>query len=217
MEKKNMILLTVIAVSTLLVAVVGATFAYFTATTTSQGNNTTTTVKTQQIAGTDWTATAKKGASPAVYPGYMAYQEYLLDASSGTTGSKAKYNLSIQGTTDTAFGEDVTYEVYAVTQSAAPTYTFTAGTSSQVQVPGGNEYHYSIADAAFDNGTELKLVKSGTLTATKTAIESDVTIDGGSKRYYVLVLKYANQEKPQDTQQAKTFTAQLIYEPQTIS
>ena len=31
MEKKNTILLTVIAVATLLVAVVGATFAYFTA------------------------------------------------------------------------------------------------------------------------------------------------------------------------------------------
>ena len=34
MEKKNMVLLTVIAVATLLVAVVGATFAYFTATVT---------------------------------------------------------------------------------------------------------------------------------------------------------------------------------------
>ena len=34
MEKKNMVLLTVIAVATLLVAVVGATFAYFTATIT---------------------------------------------------------------------------------------------------------------------------------------------------------------------------------------
>ena len=32
MEKKNMVLLTVIAIATLLVAVVGATFAYFTAT-----------------------------------------------------------------------------------------------------------------------------------------------------------------------------------------
>ncbi len=34
MEKKNMVLLTVIAIATLLVAVVGATFAYFTATVT---------------------------------------------------------------------------------------------------------------------------------------------------------------------------------------
>lgn len=215
MEKKNMILLTVIAVSTLLVAVVGATFAYFTATTTSQGNNTTTRVTTQQIAGTDWTATSKSGMSPAVYPGYMAYQEYLLDASTGEAGSIAKYDLSIQGTIDAAFNTDVTYEVYAVTQSGAPTYTFNAGTSSQVTE--GNQYRYSIAGASFDKGAQLTLVKSGTLTEGKTAIETGVTIDGGSKRYYVLVLKYANKEESQDTQQAKTFTAQLIYEPKTIS
>ena len=35
MEKKNMVLLTVIAVATLLVAVVGATFAYFSISTTN--------------------------------------------------------------------------------------------------------------------------------------------------------------------------------------
>ena len=215
MEKKNMILLTVIAVSTLLVAVVGATFAYFTATTTSQGNQTTTTVTTQQIAGTEWTATDHSGKSPAVYPGYMAYQEYLLDASTGAAGSIAKYDLSIQGTIDAAFNTDVSYEVYAVTQSDAPTYTFNAGTSSQVTE--GNEYRYSIAGASFDNGTQLTLVKSGTLTSVKTAIEENATINGQNKRYYVLVLKYANNEESQDTQQAKTFTAQLIYEPKTIS
>ena len=38
MEKKNTVLLTVIAVATLLVAVVGATFAYFTASNSSTGN-----------------------------------------------------------------------------------------------------------------------------------------------------------------------------------
>ncbi len=38
MEKKNMVLLTVIAVATLLVAVVGATFAYFTASITNNYN-----------------------------------------------------------------------------------------------------------------------------------------------------------------------------------
>ena len=38
MEKKNMVLLTVIAVATLLVAVVGATFAYFTASITNEYN-----------------------------------------------------------------------------------------------------------------------------------------------------------------------------------
>ena len=46
MEKKNTILLTVIAVATLLVAVVGATFAYFTATNSTSGEGGTTDVTT---------------------------------------------------------------------------------------------------------------------------------------------------------------------------
>ncbi|MBQ8902019.1 MAG: hypothetical protein IJY87_03005 [Bacilli bacterium] len=48
MDKKNTMLLTVIAVATLLVAVVGATFAYFTAENTASGS-TTATVTTQAV------------------------------------------------------------------------------------------------------------------------------------------------------------------------
>ncbi len=48
MEKKNTLLLTVIAVATLLVAVVGATFAYFSLSTTG-GSNTTATISTPKI------------------------------------------------------------------------------------------------------------------------------------------------------------------------
>ncbi len=49
MEKKNTILLTVIAVATLLVAVVGATFAYYSVDTTLQSGTTTYTAKTGPI------------------------------------------------------------------------------------------------------------------------------------------------------------------------
>ena len=53
MEKKNTILLTVIAVATLLVAVVGATFAYFTAsTTTGRGTGTVQTGETTSLGST---------------------------------------------------------------------------------------------------------------------------------------------------------------------
>ena len=50
MERKNMVLLTVIAVATLLVAVVGATFAYFTATTSTSGS-VSTEVTTSKVEG----------------------------------------------------------------------------------------------------------------------------------------------------------------------
>ncbi len=57
MEKRNMILLTVIAIATLLVAVVGATFAYFTASTTTSGTAPTTTVTTNKLDGANLTFT----------------------------------------------------------------------------------------------------------------------------------------------------------------
>ena len=50
MDKKNTMLLTVVVVATLLVAVVGATFAYFTATQTSDDKTTTATVTTPTLA-----------------------------------------------------------------------------------------------------------------------------------------------------------------------
>ena len=50
MDKKNTMLLTVVAVATLLVAVVGATFAYFTATQTDKGGETQATVTTPTLA-----------------------------------------------------------------------------------------------------------------------------------------------------------------------
>ncbi len=49
MDKKNTILLTVIAVATLLVAVVGATFAYFSVTVTGSGSSTTIKASTGEI------------------------------------------------------------------------------------------------------------------------------------------------------------------------
>ena len=49
MDKKNTVLLTIIAVATLLVAVVGATFAYFGVTTLNTSNSTSASVTTQSI------------------------------------------------------------------------------------------------------------------------------------------------------------------------
>lgn len=78
MDKKNTMLLTVIAVSTLLVAVVGATFAYFSVYSTSQLGGTTVDATVEQVgtvtlsggADLDLTVTAAQmaqSAAPATY------------------------------------------------------------------------------------------------------------------------------------------------------
>ena len=72
MEKKNMVLLTVIAVATLLVAVVGATFAYFTASTTASGTaDATVTTSKQDGATITFTGTESK-LELLDYPGGLA-------------------------------------------------------------------------------------------------------------------------------------------------
>lgn len=70
MEKKNVIFLSVIAVATLLTAVIGTTFAYFTASiTTSNADNSKTEVKTKVIASAVMDMGSKVTATDAL-PGF---------------------------------------------------------------------------------------------------------------------------------------------------
>ena len=101
MEKKNMVLLTVIAVATLLVAVVGATFAYFTASIQNdyndQGNNGTANISSGSV-GSNTTVVAEvdgqAGSFEAtdVYPGHKEV---------------AALKVTVEG--DTAQSIDITY------------------------------------------------------------------------------------------------------------
>ena len=65
MEKKNVIFLSVIAVATLLTAVIGTTFAYFTANfTVSNKQNATSTVTTKTLSGVTITLGNKISGNP---------------------------------------------------------------------------------------------------------------------------------------------------------
>ena len=211
MEKKNMVLLTVIAVATLLVAVVGATFAYFTATSTTTGNDTTTSATTAQLATLSWTA-EETGRSPQVYPGFKAFQAYTLAA--GGTGS-ARYQLTLDATVDPAFTSgDVTYSIYKAT-SEVTSSLFTPGNANVDTTTEPGVARYSITGAAFDSEDEslTAVVENQPLTTASTVITggpvSNVnTINGGTTEYYVLVLDFPNKDEAQ-TQQNATFSASL--------
>lgn len=208
-----MVLLTVIAVATLLVAVVGATFAYFTATSTTSGNEKTTSATTAQLATLSWTA-EETGRSPQVYPGFKAFQAYTLAA--GGTGS-ARYQLTLDATVDPAFKSgDVTYSIYKAT-SEVTSSLFTPGNANVDTTTEPGVARYSIQNAAF-NDTDLTVVVEDKplVTASGTVITSEDgssvqrvnTITGGTTEYYVLVLHYPNKDSKQD-QQGKAFSASL--------
>ena len=212
MEKKNMVLLTVIAVATLLVAVVGATFAYFTATSTTDGNKTTTSATTAQLATLSWTA-EETGRSPQVYPGFKAFQAYTLAA--GGTGS-ARYQLTLTANVDPAFKSgDVTYSIYKAT-SEVTSSLFTPGNANVDTTTEPGVARYSITGSAFDSDAEglTAVVTDQPLTTvsdtviTGEGVQSVNTINAGTTEYYVLVLDFPNKNEAQ-TQQNATFSASL--------
>ena len=107
MERKNMVLLTVIAVATLLVAVVGATFAYFTATVTDnysgQNSNGQTDIKAGQVAGktviNTTTGVAGKFEDKDIYPGHKEVAGLSINVqSTDTNPSSNKVRLVWKGT-----------------------------------------------------------------------------------------------------------------------
>ena len=205
-----MVLLTVIAVATLLVAVVGATFAYFTATSTTSGNEKTTSATTAQLATLSWTAD-ETGRSPQVYPGFKAFQAYTLAA--GGTGS-ARYQLKLTANVDPAFKSgDVTYSIYKAT-SEVTSSLFTPGNANVDTTTEPGVARYSITGAAFDSEGLTAVVENEPLTTVSDTVITGVgvqnvnTINGGTTEYYVLVLDFPNKNEAQ-TQQNATFSASL--------
>lgn len=230
MEKKNTVLLTVIAVATLLVAVVGATFAYFTATSTSTGTSGKVDVTTADVAGATLTIGSAEGKSYLKYPGGVGYSGVTLKATKADTdNSTNNYNLSYQlkltytNSTDT----DLNYKVYKVASITDPVCKEHEDSTS---VPGQTLYYYTAAGAA-DSATpndctitgldSAEVVANGTLTK-GTATATDVTLakDGTNVTFnsktneavetYYLVVEYPNAGTDESTgNMGKTISAQI--------
>ena len=101
MEKKNMVLLTVIAVATLLVAVVGATFAYFTASIQNDYNG-------QENNGSANISSGSVGSNNTVVA-EVDGQAGSFEATDVYPGHKEVAALKVTVTGDTAQSIDITY------------------------------------------------------------------------------------------------------------
>lgn len=93
----NTVLLTVIGVATLLVALVGATFAYFTASVTN--DTSAVEVTTSQVPALA-VRSLKSVDTGTIYPGWVGYQAIEV-AATGVAGATSKYNLSLTVTATT--------------------------------------------------------------------------------------------------------------------
>ena len=221
MEKKNTILLTVIAVATLLVAVVGATFAYFTASTAGSGDNSTGTVNTATVGNVTLALGDQTNDTVMDYPGGKAVVALSVTPTKGGSDTN-NYNVTynVTGTIDTTAlnGSDseITYTLYRVSSTTAASISDPVQSCSLVQdtTTELGKTHYYYEDCAIDkNITGGTVVDSGTITnhASATQVRTDALENSttGTTYYYYLVVEYANEEAPQNEDKGKAITITL--------
>lgn len=194
MEKKNTVLLTVIAIATLLVAVVGATFAYFSASVTS-------TEKT--------TVTATTAKANDVFT-YTANNEIVLDAITNENMSLAQKGQFIDSDEKTTVvslqagdGEATcTYDlVWSETSSEkyALSSTLTEGTK-EFTLKGNDDGTQSFAETNVD-----KLPATlGSYTITDNGTDSTATT-----QTWTFTAQFYNLDAVQNDQIDKTFTGEI--------
>ena len=211
MEKKNVVFLSIIAVATLLTAVVGATFAYFSIGVGGTGNasNNQTVVKTAVIAGVNYEGSQVASATDA-YPGWKGVQIFTIKLPEGTDpNAKGHYTIKLTPNVPTEFGSDITYELYKTTTPESENITRKEGTltNSAGQVSKEDTITYT----GFTENTSA--VKTGTLTGSEAITLEDIDYTGSLQdTTYYLVYKYANTGTAQDSTMGKTFTATVNVE-----
>lgn len=200
MEKKNVIFLSVIAVATLLTAVIGTTFAYFTANFAVSNKDAVNTVKTKKLASTS-VVIGERINSTAAYPGFKGAQSLTIDGNGAEGDVSAKAKITVAANIPEAFKTDVTWKLIEV-----PVATTITCKSSVQSTPDASGLQYS------DNATCEGLTGSETVVLSSST-SSTTTIDvayNTHKKYY-LIVDYANKGN-QDSQQAQTFTIQVSAE-----
>ena len=207
MEKKNTILLTVIAVATLLVAVVGATFAYFTATTQGEGNGTQSTNTTTSVGSVKLNYSDTTSGGDLKYPGGIIVQSGTVTSTVEGTGSFTgtyKVKATVDASALTSKNTVVTAKLYKL--NTAVSGDLVTGCEMTPSVSNGTTtYAYSgctvnsgitgqpVAQASTDSDNKV-------LTLTSSAIDfSGINATSTTHTaYYYLVVEYENAENEQN-------------------
>lgn len=203
MDKKNTVLLTVIAVATLLVAVVGATFAYFSAKVT-ENNKTETVIKSAEL-GITFTGTQEITAE-SIEPGWSADKVFTVE---NTSDYDMTFDINFTKTVNNfSRKDDLTYSI-AAEYSASTNDSYT--TASKVQMVGLTDTGVSTATKSDFNATGV-LPVDGTVSET-----GDVTygtnvvkvvrvfIPAHTTEKFTMTVGYTYSDEDQNEDQGKVF------------
>ncbi len=196
MERKNTLLLTVIAVATLLVAVVGATFAYFASTYTQSGNDQTVNVSTRTMA----TVTYTTGAN------ILAENQDLVSGAGDKVLSSGEFNIAV--TADTVRSTEITFDIGVnfTSNSFVQTQAATDATRNDVECQ------------LYSGTTSGSLTKLATVDCTgksgKVVLTDDAEINLGtaSTTFYRLDVVLFNAETVENTNVGKSLTGTIYIE-----
>ena len=235
MEKKNMVLLTVIAVATLLVAVVGATFAYFTATvqdtrSTDEGAGKTSvtagSVASTTIVSNPDTAIGKFTASD-VYPGHREVAGMKVAVTNGgeQTTSNTKVNIVYDVTTNGFQADEIEVDVFRSDSDLEITENYFG--CSHTVTPDGveNEQHFSESctktiDSLTDLGSSTEKlttqpVKLSGSKEKKILVTDTIAASGASQSktvYYYVVVQFKDTEQSQNNSMNASLDGKITVE-----
>lgn len=215
MEKKNTILLTVIAVATLLVAVVGATFAYFTATSSTDGAGSSTgAVNTATVASVKLTTADAGKSTNTVYPGTSNYAGMSVIASKeGSDSADYDITFTLNGTITLSkefTAGTVNYTVYRTTSPVSSPVTCEEVTTTPDAA--GTKYSQTCTVDSSLTSDAKKVVDGQTVSgtsATITVTDQTLSTTGNTTYYYYVVVSYPDTSSDQNADQNKTITAEL--------
>jgi len=195
----NTVLLTVIGVATLLVALVGATFAYFTANITTT-NQQTVSVSTKTVAALVYNSNGAITLLNTV-PGNQATQTFTVTNEDTSIAQSYDLDLVVDGNTFVATdgagqllvtitGESTTAGTKTTYASNGTTSTSTASNTPSI-VAGWTDRDYTAGKTNKEN------------------IVSDQRIEAGEVQTYTVLVKFVELGDSQNTNQSKSFSAHI--------
>ena len=184
MDKKNTVFLSVIAVATLLTAVVGTTFAYFTATVKGTATDNNAVVKTATL-GLGYSQETSLAINNWV-PGDKAELKFnVTNESENPTNFTLVWGANVQNTIATATDHaDVTYKIEQCTDATYETCNTTIHASSEL--PAANAEKQAITGA------------------------EKLTVNAKSVNYYKVTATFAAKQTPQDSLKEKKFVGTVV-------
>ena len=196
MKKQTIIALAVIGV--LLVATIGATFAYFAS--SSQNDDAGINAETEEL-GSILLDGTKVFTSYDLLPGQMGVQEFTIEKNSDT--GNGIYEIDLEATVPEEFRSDIEILLYKTTDPVSNNVTV------NVADPTLEDEMIYQEDSLNITGTP-ELVYQGTLTENPQIIleQADFDVSTLAKTTYYLVYHYKNNGN-QDDQQGKTFTGTI--------